>query len=612
MGIKINSAITLDDLEAYGRTDIVFNKLSENEFYLNFSVKKTFNNIKKIKIERFKNIKDVSVDIKTINLLIGGNNSGKSSFLQALHFGISCGQSLEKYISDKKTSTTLNYDELFYRPINNIKNLGHYGNLGRKRDDKNNKEDKHIKITYFNQLDKEVSIDIETGRARGPSLGVSINDRNDFTETLFNLKNNYSYYVTGVAGILGSESLLSPALIKEAAVKGSSNSVFRNIIYLLSKNSYKYKLFTLYLNRIFPNITLKIIFNEIEDKEILIEASNNGETYYSIDSFGTSLLQIIQIFSYIFLFNPSIIILDEPDAHLHPDNQIKIIKNLYEISKIFNIQLIISTHSKHILDYMLPSSNIIWINNGEIQKYISEDSQYLSLLSDIGALSDIKNLNNWDVLILTEDSDIKMLEVILESSGFDMLKTGIWSYKTCSQLKNIKIVSEFMKSNFPQLKLIVHRDRDFAKQDFLDSLIENFKAINVDLFITDQIDIESYFCNPQHINHLYPELTLTVINNAITNYCINNEQNIKANSINCRNEFYVNNRTFFKKFVAPGEIYQEIETEFKITPLSLVKGKTLLNFLKNDLKSKTSKKNNLDLIKSSEFLKNEILYGLNK
>ena len=45
--------------------------------------------ISKIRIRSFKNIEDVTLDLDDMNLLVGGNNAGKSSFIQGIHFTIS-------------------------------------------------------------------------------------------------------------------------------------------------------------------------------------------------------------------------------------------------------------------------------------------------------------------------------------------------------------------------------------------------------------------------------------------------------------------------------------------------------------------------------------------
>jgi len=55
--------------------------------------------IEKIIIERFKNIKKIELDLDNINVLVGSNNSGKSSILQSIQFAVSIAQttSLEEF-----------------------------------------------------------------------------------------------------------------------------------------------------------------------------------------------------------------------------------------------------------------------------------------------------------------------------------------------------------------------------------------------------------------------------------------------------------------------------------------------------------------------------------
>jgi AAA15 family ATPase/GTPase len=47
-----------------------------------------------VHIQRFKNLGDTSFNLRDLNVIVGGNNSGKSSILQAIHFAIAVVQSL--------------------------------------------------------------------------------------------------------------------------------------------------------------------------------------------------------------------------------------------------------------------------------------------------------------------------------------------------------------------------------------------------------------------------------------------------------------------------------------------------------------------------------------
>lgn len=75
--------------------------------------------IKSIEIERFKLIHDLRVELGEVTVLVGPNNSGKSSVLQAIQFATSLCQSLDldgvsKWRGDKRTGT-LASEQLIYR-----------------------------------------------------------------------------------------------------------------------------------------------------------------------------------------------------------------------------------------------------------------------------------------------------------------------------------------------------------------------------------------------------------------------------------------------------------------------------------------------------------------
>ena len=50
--------------------------------------------INKITIDNFKSINHIELELDRINILIGGNNSGKTSILQAIQFGCSIMQTI--------------------------------------------------------------------------------------------------------------------------------------------------------------------------------------------------------------------------------------------------------------------------------------------------------------------------------------------------------------------------------------------------------------------------------------------------------------------------------------------------------------------------------------
>jgi AAA15 family ATPase/GTPase len=563
--------------------------------------------IAQVSIRRFKNIKDISFKLNSINLLIGANNSGKSSILQALHFGISC---LQTYCnvtnSEFEESTTVTYDELYYKPIDEIRRLGYQGSLGRK--------DKSIEIEYTSDKGESCQVNIESGRSRGNSLTLKPSSKGykNFTRIISDTSKSFSYYVTGLAGISSSEEKRGASIVKELAVKGSSNSVFRNIVHMLNEDSNKWDIFIGYFKLIFPEINIYAEYNELEDKDIKIEAEIKG-IRYPIDSMGTSVLQIIQMLSYIILFEPKLIILDEPDAHLHPNNQKKVIDLLVKLAIKQDMQIIISTHSKHIVDFLMPTANVIWVSEGEIIDIDDNEKSYVSLMSEIGALEKGALLGGRKIkcCVLTEDEDQEYLKILLESNGFNMDETDIWSYKGCTNISVANAISNFLNERYENLKIIIHIDRDMVPKEDLEINKMKYDSSGINCFITDGSDIESYFINEEHINKLYPSLNVSHIEKIILDAVIEMEVDSKSYVVNSRtvyyNKKYKNDR---RKIPDPGCIAHECYKEYEEAPRLMTKGKDLLRRVCGKIQV-IIKKNPVLLI-PSDFLKIDMLDDISK
>jgi hypothetical protein len=85
-----------------------------------------------VRIQRFKNITDAPFELQDVNVLVGANNSGKSSILQALHFGIGAIQSLhlEGLLRGHGAKiATVNPSRLIYVPSEDVHALGSGGRL---------------------------------------------------------------------------------------------------------------------------------------------------------------------------------------------------------------------------------------------------------------------------------------------------------------------------------------------------------------------------------------------------------------------------------------------------------------------------------------------------
>lgn len=117
--------------------------------------------LRSVKIERFKNIVEIDINLKGINLLIGANNSGKSSIQQAIQFAVSIAQSTKQqgaiWNKHDRCPSSLSSETLIYSPLKDIDALAPNGKL-------RTEEEKGIKVT-FNDGDISI-ITIRKGKIR--------------------------------------------------------------------------------------------------------------------------------------------------------------------------------------------------------------------------------------------------------------------------------------------------------------------------------------------------------------------------------------------------------------------------------------------------------------
>ena len=254
-----------------------------------------------------------------------------------------------------------------------------------------------------------------------------------------------------------------------------------------------------YIGAIFRNCYIDVSYDAAS--EIFISVYVNLDNHKTpLELCGTGMLQVIQIMAYSLYFNPKLLLLDEPDEHLHPDNQILLCNAIRSLVDHFDLQILITTHSRHMIAELEDDANFIWMKNEKVsEEKIS--SNYYNVLVDLGALDLFdKALNGkYKRIIFTEDTNTKYLKVLLEVAGYSADDILVESYGSCSRLEEVAYLASFIKGSAKECKIVVHIDRDFMTDYEIDYVTRNVKKSGIDVWVTDGADIESYFVKPAHI-----------------------------------------------------------------------------------------------------------------
>ena len=269
-----------------------------------------------VTVRRFKRIEDLTVDLDDVTLLIGANNSGKSSILQAIHFAVSIAQTAKlvgEGVSWRSDTFELSYNpsQLLYSPVGDVLSLATGGALQEPRQSQ-------IEIEFRDETGATCVVGLRRGRNR--NIAVSIVGR-QIGEQLMAVDTPFTVYAPGLAGVPKEEKYMSPGVVRRIVARGDANLTLRNVLRMLKSNPAAWNDFIADIRLIFEGIDIAIEFDEDTDENINVYFQSARGPRLPVDAAGTSVLQASQILAYISLFAPRVLILDEPDLHLHPDNQ---------------------------------------------------------------------------------------------------------------------------------------------------------------------------------------------------------------------------------------------------------------------------------------------------
>ena len=557
--------------------------------------------LQSLRIERFKRIRDAPFDLGALNVLVGANNSGKSSIIQGLHFAIAVLQTMglaKKFpaSSDKPLSTSLGPNQLIYSPSEDAYALGTDGKL---------KEaiSEAIAISFTLTTGEECRISVRKGRNR--NLLVTV-ENPQTAKKLSGLEHPFSIFSPGLAGVAKTETYVSDGVLLRTLARGDANLVLRNILLRLW-DSEEWDPFMQDLHMVFPGSDIKVTWEEESDEFIDVQMHVYG-SWVPFELAGTGILQAAQILSYIHRFAPNLVVLDEPDSHLHPNNQRLLCALLRRIAVERSTQVLLTTHSRHVVDAVSNSSGFLWVREGTVDVVGSD--QELGILLDIGAL-DVKERVGGDktrAVVLTEDELTLALECLLIASGFKLEETAVLPYYGISGINQLRPLVNVIRSTNPSTKIVIHRDRDYLPGSDVKKWREQVLALKVEAFVTDGVDIESHFLEPEHLAELNPEMCLSQFQTLLDEVRTTNHDELVQHFVNGTVDLARKNGTFGK--LNTGKLATDAQKIIASGDLRFHSGKIVLSSLRAEYQKRMGE--NLQIFESTQYLRHDKLVTIAK
>jgi len=374
----------------------------------------------------------------------------------------------------------------------------------------------------------------------------------------------FSGFIPGISGIPNIEQKNSKRVVIKACSFGDSNVYLRNALNLLSAENVAQ--IQSWLEPLLGEIKLSVKFDEIKDFDIHAEVEIGGLSI-PLELLGTGYLQLIQIFCYILLFKPKILLVDEPDIHLHPSVQEKLAESLLQIARVQSIKIIMTTHSPFIVRGAPTDTNVVWLTDGKKE---TDDRSLVELALGWGAFGK-------KVIVVSEDAKNDLIKKIIRQWPEIERAVTVLPGRGYKHLLTKAEAEELRASLGNTFNVLVHRDRDSLTDDEVINLKDSYASDGIRLWVTDQSDIEAEFCNIGFLMSLTGE-PIQTCETWLSEISAQNQVPIKEQFAKQRT---AHNEELYKAGGSPTN--DDVWTSFQAKPLKGAKGKFIYGKLKNKI-----------------------------
>lgn len=390
-----------------------------------------------LEIENFKRFGGKQrIELDHPAVLIGPNNCGKTSAIQALALwsqAVKTWYDVRKESSaTERTATALNRLNIVAVPVRRTRFFWHN--------------------THVRAGTKDIPITITVGMAfKGRILDLPMRFTNKGDELVYckpddavlaNLE--FMHYAAQInvellypmSGLETEEPILQPGRIDVLLGQGQTAQVLRNLCLMVAKDTPDdWKRIVVLMRRLF-NVTLDVPQETTRGAIEMRYKQPDVREALDVSSSGRGFQQMLLIFAYLYSHKRSVLLVDEPDAHLEILRQKQVYVLLRDIAAENQSQVVMVTHSEVILDEAL-DNNLTLLIDGQADD-LARKTDIRNSLKHFGADHYIKARERGYVLYVEGGTDVDMLRALAERLEHPVAK--VWDER---------INSFYIQNNYP-------------------------------------------------------------------------------------------------------------------------------------------------------------------
>lgn len=438
--------------------------------------------IHKVILKNFKKIESEIFELTDFDLLVGSNNSGKSTLLQALAIWQYC---IDQFKRAKKGGssrgiqivlpdfTALPLPEFILLWTNKIERR----NI-KKEGGGTKPEYILIEIQVFwndfennTKTEKELSVQL---RYQSPQsiYAIPVGGWDHFKEILTFESFPQIVYVPPFSGLEPVEKWQDDGNVRQNVGKGQPGSVLRNLLYrVIDQKNELGEQVQISDNENWQGIRTKVkewFGIELNTPEYEMGQGTRinlsysiGKREFDIISGGSGFHQILTLLAFLYGYNKvTTILFDEPDAHLHVNLQKQILNYFKQKSKI---QFLIATHSEEFIRGVEVNSIISMLSDQP--KRISATETIVRAMSEVDNIEVVKTKLSPFILYVEGEDDERLLTAWASKTGHQEILRKYHIYKMGGTSKDeMRRLSDkhfnALSQINPEVRRVVLFDRD--------------------------------------------------------------------------------------------------------------------------------------------------------
>ena len=384
--------------------------------------------ITKLTLRHFKSIKEQTYEFTNFDLLVGRNNSGKSTVLQALAIWQFCVDEFHRSKRSGSKGIQVVLPNFTALPVPEFNLLW------------KDRTDRHWPLVNGEKKQEYIliGIDLEWRQASGEMASFGVELRYHSSQTIYAIprggwekfrvceqSGNFPKiaYVPPFSGLEPTEKWLDVAPLRQQVGKGQPGSVLRNLLLRVCPSPSRGSDGRVAKGYAAPADWIELAgiverwfsveireprYDPLKDVYINVEYRQEGKDKdFDIIAGGSGFHQALTLLAFLYGYRPTTILLDEPDAHLHVNLQREILDYFKRKALETNTQFLIATHAEEFVSGV-DAAQIVSLLNQEPRR-VQSAPEVLRAMSEVSNEEIASLMASPYILYVEGESDERIL-----------------------------------------------------------------------------------------------------------------------------------------------------------------------------------------------------------